>query len=272
MWLKNTGKEIRRTFRLLRIFAAQHLKKLMEYKIDFITGAVAFLVDQVVNLTFLTIIFGNVAHLQGWSYYEMLFIYGFSLFPKGIDHLFCDNLWNVGYWIIRKGEFDKYLTRPINPLLTVTVEVFQVDAFGELVVGIALMLLSVSHLSLPFVWYDIPLALIAVLFGTLIYTSLKIIFASIAFWVKQSGHLVEMVYNMNGFSQYPTRIYSSVVRDAVTYVIPFAFTAFYPASYLLRHESPLFCIGGTVAAGSVLFAVGLLIWNKGLTAYESAGS
>ncbi len=268
----NIGKEIRRAFRLFRIFAAQHLKKLMEYKIDFITGATSFLIDQVVNLAFLAIIFGGVQSLRGWSYHEILFIYGFSLLPKGLDHLFCDNLWNVGYWIVRKGEFDKYLTRPINPLLTVTVEIFQVDSFGELVVGIALIITSVRHLSLPFVWYDIPLAIVAVIFGMLIYTSIKIALAAVAFWVKQSGHLINMVYGMNDFSKYPVEIYSRPVRNGITYIIPFAFTAFYPASYLLRHTHPVFSILGTVIAACVLLTIALIVWHKGLDAYESAGS
>ena len=244
----------------------------MEYKIDFITGACSFLIDQVVNIAFLAIIFGGVESLKGWSYYEILFIYGFSLLPKGLDHLFCDNLWNVGYFIVRKGDFDKYLTRPISPLLTVTVEIFQVDSLGELVVGIALIVTSLRHLQVPFVWYDIPLALVAVIFGMLIYTAIKIIFASIAFWTKQSGHLINMVYGMNDFSKYPVGIYSRPVRNGITYLIPFAFTAFYPASYLLRHTSPVFSILGTVVAGSVLLAIGLLVWHKGLAAYESAGS
>ena len=270
--IKSFFKEIRRALRLQRIFAAQHLKKLMEYKIDFVTGAVSFFVEQVINIAFLAIIFGRVESLRGWNYYEILFIYGFSLFPKGIDHLFCDNLWNVSYWMMRKGEFDKYLTRPIDPLLTVTVEVFQVDAFGELIVGIALIITSVSHLKLPFVWYDIPLALVAILFGMLIYTAIKIIFTSIAFWTKRSGHLLEMAYSINQFSQYPVEIYSRPVRNSITFIIPFAFTAFYPASYLLRHTRPVFSILGTVVAAVLLMTIALLIWNKGMKAYESAGS
>lgn len=268
----NIFKETRRAFRLFRIFAAQHMKKLMEYKVDFITGAVSFLLDQVVNIAFLAIIFTGIDNLKGWSYYEILFIYGFSLLPKGLDHLFCDNLWNVGYNIIRKGEFDKYLTRPISPLLHVTVEIFQVDSLGELIVGIALIATSVGKINLPFVWYDVPLALITVLFGMLIYTSIKIILASIAFWTKQSGHIINMIYGMNDFAKYPVEIYSKAVRNGITYIIPFAFTAFYPASYLMRHTNPLFSIGGTVIAGCVLFAIGLLIWHRGLNAYESAGS
>ena len=240
--VKHFFKEIHRAFRLQRIFAALHLKKLMEYKIDFLIGAVGFLVEQVINIAFLTIVFGRVENLRGWGYYEVLFIYGFSLFPNGLDHLFFDNIWNVGYWMIRKGDFDKYLTRPINTLLIVTVEEFQVDAFGKLIVG------------------------------TLIYAAIKTILGTIAFWTKRSGHLMEVTYNLNQFSQYPVSIYSRAVRGAVTYVIPFALTSYYPASYLLRHTQPVFSILAPVVAAVILMTAALFIWHKGLGAYESAGN
>ena len=67
-------------------------------------------------------------------------------------------------------------------------------------------------------------------------------------------------------------IYSRLVRGAVTYVIPFALTSYYPASYLLRHTRPVFSILAPVVAATVLMAIALFIWHKGLNAYESAGS
>ena len=270
--VKHFFKEIHRAFRLQRMFAALHLKKLMEYKVDFAIGAVGFLVEQVINIAFLSIIFGRVESLRGWNYYEVLFIYGFSLFPNGLDHLLFDNIWNVGYWMIHKGDFDKYLTRPINTLLIVTVEEFQIDAFGKLLLGVALMVTSIRHVDLPFIWYDIPLALIAILFGMLIYSSIKTIFGAIAFWTKRSGHLMEVTYNLNQFSQYPVSIYSRAVRGAVTYVIPFALTSYYPASYLLRHTRPVFSILAPIVAAVILMSIALFVWHKGLDAYESAGS
>lgn len=270
--IKHFFKEIHRGFRLQRMFAALHLKKLMEYKIDFLTGAIGFLLEQAVNIAFLSIVFGRVENLRGWNYYEVLFIYGFSLFPNGLDHLFFDNIWNVAYWLVRKGEFDKYLTRPINTLLIVTVEEFQVDAFGKLIVGVALIVTSLKHIDLPFIWYDIPLAIMAIIFGMLIYAAIKTICGSIAFWTKRSGHIVEVVYNINQFSQYPVSIYSRIVRGAVTYIIPFALTSYYPASYLLRHTQPVFSNLAPMAAAAALISAALIVWHKGLDAYESAGS
>lgn len=263
---------MRRVLRLHRIFISQYLKRLMEYKVDFLIGAAGLLLSQIFQIVFIGIIFSTIPTLSGWTYYQILFIYGFSLIPKGIDHLFFDNLWMVGYRIVRKGEFDKYLTRPINSLFYVIVEKFCVDAFGELVMGIALLCVSIPHLSLPFFWYTIPLAIVSLIFSTMIYTALKTVTAAISFWTKASGHITHMLYMTNDFSKYPVTIYNNFVRTIITYVIPFAFTAFYPACFFLTGENPLFNIGGTVIAGSVLMAIAIFVWNKGVNAYESAGS
>ena len=263
---------MRRYFRLHRIFVAQYLKKLMEYKVDFMLGAVGILLTQVMQIAFLGIIFSQIPALIGWSFEEILFIYGFSLIAKSMDHLFTDNLWMVGYRIVRKGDFDKYLTRPINTLYHVIAENFCVDAFGEVLTCILLLGYAIPKLNMPFYWYMIPLVLVVVVFATLIYTSLKIMTAAIAFWTKASGHIIHMLYMTNDFSKYPVSIYNKAVQTIITYVIPFAFTAYFPASYFLTGENMLFCIGGTVIAGSVLFALAVFVWSRGLRAYESAGS
>ena len=263
---------MRRMLRLHRIFVAQYMKNLMEYKVDFLTGAISFLVGQVIQIAFIGIIFSQIPNLVGFTFEEILFIYGFSLLPKGLDHLFFDNLWSVGYFIVRKGDFDKYLTRPINSLFYVIAEKFCVDAFGELLMGLILVVYSVIKLQLTITWYMIPLFIISVVFATLIYTALKIATSAIAFWTKASGHITHMVYMTNDFSKYPATIYNKFVRTFITYVIPFAFTAYYPASYFLTGENPLFCIGGTVIASVILFTLSVCIWNRGIKAYESAGS
>ena len=261
-----------RYIRLHRIFIAQYLKRLMEYKVDFMLGAIGLLIAQGMQLIFLGIIFSAIPALKGWRFEEVLFIYGFSLVPKTIDHLFTDNLWMVGYRIIRKGEFDKYLTRPINTLYHVIAENYCVDAFGELLTCILLLAYSIPKLNIPFHWYTIPLFLIVSVFATLIYTSLKIMTSAISFWTKASGHITHMLYMTNDFGKYPVTIYNKAVQALITYVIPFAFTAYYPATYFLTGKNPLFCLGGTVIAGTVLFLLAIFVWNRGLRAYESAGS
>lgn len=263
---------MKRFFKLYRIFTAQYLKRLMEYKIDFLTGFFSFLLMQAIDILFITIIFSQIPSLEGWSYEQIIFIYGFSLIPLGLDHLFTDNLWNVANSIVRMGEFDKYLTRPFNPLLQVIMEQFQIDALGELVTGIVLICIVAGKVGLVYNIKNVLLFIVAAAFGALIYTDIKIFSAALAFWLKRSSQVLYMLYQVKEFAKYPTTIYNKFVRNIITYVIPFAFTAFYPASYFLTGKNPLFCIGGTVGISLVMFAFSYWVWKRGLNAYESAGS
>ncbi len=263
---------MRRFLRIYRILVAQNLKRIMEYKADFLTGAVSFLIDQAIGIAFIFIIFSQIPHLDGFTFEQIVFIYGFSQIPKGIDHLLTDNLWCVGYFIVKKGDFDKYLTRPINPLFHVIAETFQVDAVGELVVGISLMIYVSGSVNLYITPLSIILFIIVIPFSAMIYTAIKIATGAFAFWIKSSGFIIQMVYGMNEFAKYPTTIYSQFIRTLITYIIPFAFTGYYPALYFLTGQNPLFNIGGTVVISLIFMAIALFIWHKGLSAYESAGS
>ena len=265
-------KQLKRMFKIHRIFIAQELKRMMEYKGDFLVGVVGFLLVQISNLLFLWIIFTKIPNLLGWTLNQVVFIYGFSLIPKGIDHLFFDNLWAVGHYIVRKGEFDRYLTRPINTLFHVMAEKLQIDALGELITGIALICVTLPQLEIEWSPLKIALGLLSVPFATLIFTGIKTATASVAFWSKRSGNIIYSFYMVSEFARYPATIYNALVRNLITYIIPFAFTSYYPAKYILTGEAPLFNIGMTVLMGSALMGLGILLWNKGTKAYESAGS
>ncbi|MGN0536884.1 MAG: ABC transporter permease, partial [Acutalibacteraceae bacterium] len=165
---------MRRAWKIYKLLTAQNLKRLMEYKADFLTGAISFLIDQAVGIAFLFIIFSQIPQLAGFSFEQIVFIYGFSQIPKGIDHLLTDNLWCVGYFIVRKGDFDKYMTRPINPLFHVIAETFQIDAIGELVVGIGLMISVAGQVNLYITPLSVILFIISIPFAALIYTAIKI--------------------------------------------------------------------------------------------------
>ena len=244
----------------------------LDKKSDFVIGVIGFILSQLFNLIFLRIIFSQIPNLVGWTLNQIIFIYGFSLIPKGIDHLLFDNLWSMGYFTIRKGEFDKYLTRPVNTLFHVMVEKFQIDALGELIVGIVLVFITIPSMKIEWSLIKILLSIIVIPFSTLIYTGIKIATTAIAFWTKRSGSITYMFYMANEFAKYPVSIYNNVIRSIITFIIPFAFTAYYPANYIITSEAPVFNIGMTILMSILLMILGSIIWQKGIKAYESAGS
>jgi ABC-2 type transport system permease protein len=263
---------MKRYLRLYSKFTAQYLKSLMEYRADFLIGLFGFVVVQATGIAFLYLVFQRIPTLNGWSFNEILFIYGFAQLPRGLDHLFTDNLWLLAGRIIVRGDFDRYLLRPINPLFHLLAERFQPDAFGELIVGIFLIVVSLGKINISLSAINIASFIFVVICGSIIYTSVKLFFASFAFWLKFSQSILFMNYMLADFTKYPITIYSKWIRVILTFIIPFAFTAFFPAGYFVGKVGASTAIGGTALAAIISFAVAYTTWILGIRAYESAGS
>ena len=131
---------------------------------------------------------------------------------------------------------------------------------------------KIISINIEWSFLKVLLIITVIPFATLIYTGIKTATAAIAFWTKRSGNITYMFYMVNDFAKYPITIYNNIVRNIITYIIPFAFTAFYPAYYILSGENPLFNIGMTVLIAIVMMVVGVIVLNRGIRPYESAGS
>ena len=162
-------------------FLQQYIKTLIEYRADFILGLIGFLFVQSIGVIFIGLIFNNIPSLKGWSFYEILFIYGFAQIPRGIDHVFTDQLWIFSWQTIVEGKFDKYLVRPLNPLFQVIVEKFQPDGFGEIIIGSILLIFSWVKLGVEVTIIKMISLVIIIIFASFIYTAIKLAVASIAF-------------------------------------------------------------------------------------------
>jgi ABC-2 type transport system permease protein len=263
---------MKRYCRLYLQFLKQYIKILIEYRADFIFGLVGFLLVQFSGVVFIQLIFQSIPALSGWTFYEVLFIYGFAQIPRGIDHVFTDNLWILSGRILIAGEFDKYLLRPINPLFHLLSERFQPDGFGEIIIGGILVFFSVVQLNLEVTFGKVVLFAIAVFFATIIYTAIKLAVSSISFWIKFAQSYLYMTYQMSTFTKYPMTIYPKVIRGLLTFIIPFAFTGYYPGAYFLGKVSLFRGIGMTIIISILSILVAYQIWLKGLTKYESSGS
>lgn len=265
-------KVIKKYLRLYKRLTAQSIKSLIEYKIDFIIGLSGFLVSQIIGILTLDIIYRQVPVLNGWKYNQVLLVYAIAQIPRGLDHLLTDNLWLLSNRIIVRSEFDKYLLKPINPLFYLIAEKFQTDAFGELLIGICLLCISVIKLDIDVNFINVIVFCFFVLCGTIIYAGIKLIFSSLAFWFKTSDGILGTIYSISDFAKYPISIYPNYIRGIISFFIPFAFTAYFPASYFLNKEATAICILGVFICTVIISVVSVTVWNAGIKAYEGSGN
>ena len=265
-------KSFGRYLRLYKKLVAQFVKATMQSKVDFLMGLMGFFFTQFAGIAFLYLVFRQIPTLENWTFNQLIFIYGFAQIPRGIDHLFTDNIWLVAWRLVVTGDFDRYMLRPMNLFFQVISERLQLDALGELLVGFLLVGTSLSQGIVIVDALHVVLFIISIFAGALIYTSIKLFFATIAFWIKKSGSLLQVAYETANFAKYPTEIYGKLVRFIITWIIPFAFVAYIPASYFLLDISPLTTIGVECLIAVVFWIIAYAFFQYGTRKYESAGN
>ncbi len=263
---------VKRYLRLYRVLVTQFLKTIMQSRVDFLIGLLGFFFSQIMGIAFLYLVFQQIPDLQGWTLDQLIFIYGFAQIPRGIDHLFTDNIWLVAYRLVINGDFDRYMLRPMNIFFQVIAEKLQPDALGELLVGTILVVRSLTKGTMVVDGLHIVLFFVSIFAGALIYTSIKLFFASLAFWLKVSGPFLQIAYDMANFAKYPTEIYSKGVRFLITWVIPFAFVAYLPASFFMKKDTSAGVVGIECAIAFVFWWIAYALFRRGTQVYESAGN
>ena len=263
---------VKRYLRLYRVLVAQFLKTIMQSRVDFLIGLLGFFFTQVMGIAFLYLVFQQIPDLQGWTLDQLIFIYGFAQIPRGIDHLFTDNIWLVAYRLVINGDFDRYMLRPMNIFFQVIAEKLQPDALGELLIGTILVVRSLTKGIVIVDGLHVALFFVSIFAGALIYTSIKLFFASLAFWLKVSGPFLQIAYDMANFAKYPTEIYSKGVRFLITWVIPFAFVVYLPASFFMKADTSAGVVVIECGIAFVFWWIAYALFHRGTQVYESAGN
>lgn len=257
-------------------FISMYLKQQMEYRFSFFG-------DIFVNmLTFVTmymgfwVIFNHFEELNGWTYYEVVFLYNLNLFSYALSSLFLWGAMKQLEDVVRRGDFDQFLTRPIPPLRLLIFRQFGHTFIGHIIVAIAVFVICLLKLELTWSIAQIIFFIAIVIGGVLIHSAIIIAAASSAFWIVRSNAIVDVtIYAVRSFINYPISIYAKWLQIFLTFVIPYAFVNYYPSAVLLNKmdlvEFSLLSFGSPIV-GITLLVIAIHVFYRGVRRYESTGS
>jgi ABC-2 type transport system permease protein len=263
---------MRRYAKLYWEFAKNHMKVMMEYRIDFIIGVFSVMLEQFASIFFIKVVFDHIEQINGWSFYEILFISGIAATGRSIHHIFFDNLWTLGWQYIRPGQLDRLLIRPINPLFQIVADRLHQDGFGQLIIGLIILGTAIPQLNLAWGAVEIALLVVMIISSGLIFVAVNLFFATFSFWMIDSLPVVWAVFNLSDFARYPLTIYHKGIRTFLTWIIPYGFTAFYPAAYFIDKSGFRELALWTPAVALVCCVIAYSFWNRGLKSFASTGS
>jgi len=263
---------MKRHLRLFLLYFAQYAKVRLAYKADFFIAFFSSMAATVLGFGFVLVLFSKIPQLQGWSFYEILFLYAFSLVPLGFFNVVSWNLYEFGDIYIIQGRFDRILLRPVDTLFQVLFEKFRIESLQEVVTGLLVIEVCAGRLHLSWGIADYFWFALMVACGAVIYLSVFLILTAVSFWFEDRVGIVPPVFNMLTFGRYPLTIYNVFIQFMLSWIIPFGFASFYPTTHFLGRQSfaTYFYLVPVVAA--VFFTLAVLVWNKGVKNYSSTGS
>lgn len=257
---------------LIWAYAAQYLKGRAAYSSDLLAALFSEVLSQLSSVVFVLVVFTQVPDLQGWSRAGMIFLYGYFLVPFALFQGVAANLWVFGDRFIIKGELDRILTRPVNPVLQLVLEGLELEALLGVVSGMIVMVVSGRGLGLHWGWGQTAALLLFSVSGALIYVGLYVTLATLAFWTDSRTGLMPLLWNFNAYARYPVSIYNRFLRLVLTWVLPFAFAGSIPAAALLGRDGMLRLALWTPVVGLASLLLAWAAWTAGLRRYHGAGS
>lgn len=264
-------KDLRFYLRIYFKILAQDLKSKMSYRADFIISTIGMIFTNIAGFVSFWIIFRNFPSINGWSYYEMLFLYGFSLIALTPVQCLFDNNWNLRI-AVYSGDFIKYCFRPVNLFFYYQSEVFDIKGLGQLAFGIGTLAYSWHHLGLGF---DILMLLKLIVFlisASVVMVALQNAAAATCFWIQNSFYVLDLVTRFKDYAKYPITIFSPVFRFIFTFIMPIAFIAYYPSLVILRPDNIEILSLFSPVIAVVFFWISYKIWMYGALRYNGTGS
>ena len=263
---------MKRHLRLFTLYFAQYAKVRLAYKADFIIAFFSSMAATVLGFGFVLVLFTKIPKLQDWSFYEILFLYGFSLLPLGFFNVVSWNLYEFGDIYIIEGRFDRIMLRPVHTLFQVLFEKFRLEslqevATGVLVVGIAARKLNIAFGPVDFLWF-----VVMVVSGTFIYLAVFLILTAVSFWFEDRVGIVPPVFNMLTFGRYPLTIYNVFIQFLLSWIVPFGFASFYPVTHFLGRTNFTIYFHLVPLVAVVFSMLAVVVWNRGVANYSSTGS
>lgn len=249
----------------------QYLKSRLAYRKDTFFEIFGLLGLNLLGVLSLIILFKRIPSLAGWSYYEMLYLYGYMMLCCLPQTIFFDRLWELS-GELEWGNFILYYFRPVSIMFSFIAERINLKSFNQVVIAFFLLFYAGGKLDIDWTAAKILCFAYSCIGSALLYLGLRILTSATAFWTISNISLMNFVANLESFSRYPVTVFARGFRIMFTYILPFVFLAYVPVNIILHRDSFSIQWLMTPAAGTIIITAAVIVWKLGIRSYSGTGS
>jgi ABC-2 type transport system permease protein len=230
----------------------------------FLFESVLMIMNNLLIFSIWWIFFRQFNDIAGWQMKDMLVLMTVGIGSYGLMQICFGAIKHLSRVIV-SGDLDPFMTQPKNLLLHFIASKSFSKGWGNLLT--AGLLMCGGHVGLS----AVPIILLSILCGCLVFASVGIITHSFAFWLGSVESLSQKYCeSLFLFALYPTNIYSGFLQLVMFTLLPAGIISYLPVE-LIRDFSwlKLFLLIGSSLS---FFLLAFFIFNLGLKRYESGNT
>jgi ABC-2 type transport system permease protein len=222
-------------------------------------------------------LFHRFGEVQGWRIGEVALFYGLVNCMFAIADALGRGFDVLGTEFLRTGTFDRLLLRPRPLALQLMGHDVRLSRLGRLLQGLLVLVFATVQAGIAWTPGTVAIALFALAGGIALFLGILVLQGTLSFWTVESLEIANVLtYGGVQAAQYPLALYARWFRRVLTFIVPLACVAYYPALAILGKPDPLGAPAwvGMVSplAGFAFLAAAFGAWRIGLRHYASTGS
>jgi ABC-2 type transport system permease protein len=261
---------------LYRRLIGMQLRTQVQYKVNLAVDIFTYFLVTMLEYMVIFLYFNTFQTLLGWHVGEVALLGAVVSFTFGLAELFGSGLDSFSE-IIRRGEFDRILLRPVGALMQVASNEFRMRRLGRMTQGL-LMFLFALHLlpALHWTFAKLLMLVFGIASGATIFVAVLLLGATLCFWTVETTELANILtYGGREVMSWPLSVYNRAFQSIFLFVVPLAFGLYMPVCYLLGRPQPLGLPDAAAflspLAAALFAAVAYVFWRFGVRRYQSAG-
>jgi ABC-2 type transport system permease protein len=255
--------------------ARYSLAREMAFRVNFLVKIFVEILWLSMLLVFYHMIFAQTDQVADWNRGEYLFFVGcYFTFQGLIEALFLENC-NQFADLVRTGDLDFYLLKPIDEQFLVTFRVFDWSCVPNVIMGCGVMLFGLYELGWDVSPARVPLFLLMMACGAALAYSFLLVLTSASVWFMRNQSLFEMWWLFTTLMRYPREIFhgpwASPVGWFFSFVVPIMLVTNVPANIMVKALEPAI-VAYALGATALMIVVSRWFFRLALRRYRSASS
>jgi ABC-2 type transport system permease protein len=264
-----------RYLRLIWHLARYTLSRELAFRGNFLVKVSVEVLWLAILIAFFKTIFARTNRLASWSEADYFFFVGCFFALTGLIETFFFESCNEFAELVRTGDLDFLLLRPIDEQFLVSLRKIDWGTAPNVLMGAALMAIALVQRAWEFDLTRVVTFLITFCCSIAIGYSFMLILTTFSVWLVRNQSLMEMWWLFSSLARYPREIFKGRWAEPLgrffTYAVPILVVSNVPANVMVRLLDPGMIAWTIVAALGSLY-LSRRFFQHALRSYRSASS